>query len=686
MSFYRTVVLGLALGLSAVNISIADEVTSLGEVTVTGTREEEPIAETPAAIGTVSGKDVARLKPAHPSEIARRVPGVHVNSTSGEGHLTAIRQPLTTGPVYLFLEDGIPSRSTGFFNHNALYELNVPQSDGIEISKGPGTALYGSDAIGGVINVLTRPAPLTPELEATVEGGSYGWYRALISGGNTWNDNGLRTDLNITHTDGWRDSTEYDRQSATVRVDSVLKNNASLKTVLSSSNIDQQTAGSSQLDINDYLNNPRANYTPISFRKVQALRFSTAYEKETRDTLISLTPYARYDSMEILPNWSLSYDPQLYTTENKSIGLLAKYRKDFEPMRARFIAGIDIDYSPGSLYEQALTTTKTGKVFTAYRIAGENYDYDVRFLGISPYVHTEISPVEKLRLQAGLRYDHVGYDYENNLSVVTAGAHRRPASSTVDFDHLSPKIGLTYEFTPTVNGFASYRHAFRVPSESQLFRQGQAEDTIGLKPVKANSYEAGVRGEAFKGVSYEVSAYYMNVKDDVLTFKNTLTGTQETVNAGETLHRGVEVALGAGITDTVRLDVSYSIAKHTFEQWSPKTGVDLSGNEMSSAPREIASTRVSYSPAALNGGKLELEWERLGGYWMDDDNTHRYSGHNLLNAWVNYFKGDWELFARALNITDVKYSSRASFTQARGEEFAPGSPLTIYAGLSYKFF
>ncbi|MBI1911459.1 MAG: TonB-dependent receptor [Deltaproteobacteria bacterium] len=678
--------LGLALGLSAVNISIADEVTSLGEVTVTGTREEEPIAETPAAIGTVSGKDVARLKPAHPSEIARRVPGVHVNSTSGEGHLTAIRQPLTTGPVYLFLEDGIPSRSTGFFNHNALYELNVPQSDGIEISKGPGTALYGSDAIGGVINVLTRPAPLTPELEATVEGGSYGWYRALISGGNTWNDNGLRTDLNITHTDGWRDSTEYDRQSATVRVDSVLKNNASLKTVLSSSNIDQQTAGSSQLDINDYLNNPRANYTPISFRKVQALRFSTAYEKETRDTLISLTPYARYDSMEILPNWSLSYDPQLYTTENKSIGLLAKYRKDFEPMRARFIAGIDIDYSPGSLYEQALTTTKTGKVFTAYRIAGENYDYDVRFLGISPYVHTEISPVEKLRLQAGLRYDHVGYDYENNLSVVTAGAHRRPASSTVDFDHLSPKIGLTYEFTPTVNGFASYRHAFRVPSESQLFRQGQAEDTIGLKPVKANSYEAGVRGEAFKGVSYEVSAYYMNVKDDVLTFKNTLTGTQETVNAGETLHRGVEVALGAGITDTVRLDVSYSIAKHTFEQWSPKTGVDLSGNEMSSAPREIASTRVSYSPAALNGGKLELEWERLGGYWMDDDNTHRYSGHNLLNAWVNYFKGDWELFARALNITDVKYSSRASFTQARGEEFAPGSPLTIYAGLSYKFF
>ena len=87
---------------------------------------------------------------------------MYVDVTNGEGHMTAIRQPLSTQPLYLYLEDGIPTRSTGFFNHNAMYEVNVPQSGGIEVFKGPGTALYGSDAVGGVINVLTRPAPLEP--------------------------------------------------------------------------------------------------------------------------------------------------------------------------------------------------------------------------------------------------------------------------------------------------------------------------------------------------------------------------------------------------------------------------------------------------------------------------------------------------------------------------------------------
>ena len=84
----------------------------------------------------------------------------------------AIRQPITTKPMYLYLEDGVPTRSTGFFNHNALYEVNLPQSGGLEVLKGPGTAMYGSDAIGGVVNVLTRAAPVTPLFDATMEGGS----------------------------------------------------------------------------------------------------------------------------------------------------------------------------------------------------------------------------------------------------------------------------------------------------------------------------------------------------------------------------------------------------------------------------------------------------------------------------------------------------------------------------------
>jgi len=170
----------------------ADEPQLMDEVVVTGTREAQKKSETPATIDKISGETIRAANVSHPSQIMGRVPGVWVNVTGGEGHQTAIRQPLTTNAVYSYLEDGVPTRSTGFFNHNALYEVNLPQSGGIEVTKGPGTALYGSDAIGGVINVLTRPAPVKPEAEAKAELGSFGWKRMLLSGGNTWGNDGVQ--------------------------------------------------------------------------------------------------------------------------------------------------------------------------------------------------------------------------------------------------------------------------------------------------------------------------------------------------------------------------------------------------------------------------------------------------------------------------------------------------------------
>ncbi|HBR21814.1 MAG TPA: hypothetical protein DD713_04505 [Nitrospiraceae bacterium] len=191
----------------------------LEEVVVTGTREAEPLKEKPQTTGVIKQKEIKDTKPSHPSDIMNRIPGVWIKVTAGEGHITSIRQPLTTNPVYLFLEDGIPIRSTGFFNHNALYEINIPGAERVEVTKGPSTALYGSDAIGGTINVLTRPSPLKPKIEINPEIGSYGWYRLLASGGNTWGNNGFRLDLNNTHSDGWRDRNGYDRQSVTLRWD-----------------------------------------------------------------------------------------------------------------------------------------------------------------------------------------------------------------------------------------------------------------------------------------------------------------------------------------------------------------------------------------------------------------------------------------------------------------------------------
>lgn len=695
-------VAGACAGPSGAAAADPVDATRLGEITVTGTREGQLLSETPASIGIVKGEELQAARPTHPSQIMGRVPGVWVNVTGGEGHMTAIRQPLTTSPVYLYLEDGIPTRATGFFNHNALYEINVPMAGGIEVNKGPGTALYGSDAIGGVINVLTNKPPLKPEAQLSADVGGHGWGRMLATGGNTSGDNGWRADLNLTHTDGWRDATGYDRHSGTLRWDRALGADAFVKTVLTYSDIDQQTAGSSTISQADYDSSPTVNYTPISLRQVQALRLSSAYERESGGSLLSVTPYYRDDNMKLLANWSLGYDPTVYDTFNQSFGVLAKYRKDFAPYRARLIVGVDVDHSPGGRSEKSISTTKVGNIYTAYTEGQTVYDYDVTYQGVSPYVHGEMSPSERLRLTAGLRYDDISYDYHNNLANAAIGVtasrfYGHVGDTSVHFSHASPKLGATFAFTPEVSGFAAYNHTFRAPSEGQLFRpatsnsasnaQATALSSAGLKPIKVDSYEIGLRGKS-GAVNYEASVYHMTKTDDIVSFQATSADPRVAQNAGETLHRGVEIGLGADLARAWRLDVSYSYARHTYENWVNNTA-DYSGKEMETAPRMIANTRLSYAPGAMNGGKVTLEWVGIGSYWIDAPNTIQYGGHDLFNLRANYpFNREWEAFGSVTNLTDKRFADSTSFVTVAGRNvatYAPGLPRTAYAGLRYNW-
>ena len=693
MKILRFSICTIAFVLLSFNVNAEEGVTKLEDIVVTGTREAEPLKETPSTVNTLKSDEIKAVKSTHPSEIMNRIPGVWINSTGGEGHITSIRQPLTTNPVYLYLEDGVPIRSTGFFNHNALYEVNMPAADRIEVIKGTGTALYGSDAIGGTINVITKAPPLKPEIEINPEIGQYDWYRLLISGGHTVGDNGFSFDLNATHSGGWRERKLYDRYSTTLRWDHNFSVTSNAKTIIGYSNIDQETSGGAPLTKADYDSRPWYNYNTFDYRKVETFRLSSATESEIREkALLSAIPYIRWNRMDLLPEWGIfksgaNYAGYESTTQFYSLGLLTKYRRDFEPLRSRFIIGVDMDYSPGSYQEKRLIVNRDTATlkYTSYRYdtsTANNYDYDAAFTGISPYTQIELSPAPSLRFTIGARYDDLSYDYTNNMST----SSNRPASTEKSFSHLSPKVGATYAVSDDLSVFAAYNNGFRIPSTGDLFRAGGTATTaVDLNPIKVDSYETGVRGKVGSMVTFDTAIYYMQKKDDIVTY-NIAPGNSQRLNAGKTEHRGVEVGVGVQPIKEVGMNVSYSYAKHTYDEWKVSTTTDYSGKEMSIAPRQNLNVRMDYTPAFLNGGIVELEWSHLGSYWMDDANTEKYKGYDLLNVRTSYtMTKQWELYVKVLNLMDRAYADRVSKSSTGETLYAPGQPQTFFTGVVYNW-
>lgn len=208
---------------------------------------------------------------------------------------------------------------------------------------------------------------------------------------------------------------------------------------------------------------------------------------------------------------------------------------------------------------------------------------------------------------------------------------------------------------------------------------------MNLKPIKVNSYETGLKSRITDIFTFDISLYYMEKKDDIVSYSPS-TGVTERLNAGETAHKGIELGLGIKPLKEIELNTSYSYATHKYKTYSISSTVDYSGKEIPQAPRQIINTRLVYKPALLKGGIAELEWVRLGKYWLDDANTEKYSGHDLFKIRASYHisKG-WEIYSRVINITEKLYTERESKSGADSALYAPGSPRTFFAGITYNW-
>ncbi|MCK9562935.1 MAG: TonB-dependent receptor, partial [Bacteroidales bacterium] len=502
--------------------------------------------------------------------------------------------------------------------------------------------------------------------------------------------------INFTDQRDFRDHGDYRRLSVTARWDRDWSAALSSQTVLAWSDIDQ--SGISTLDEADYRRRPATNYYrgDVGFREVQALRLSSAWIWEPDDRVQwSATAFYRDNQMDLMPFWMLSYDPSVYTTDFRTLGLMLKQRRLFPDANLEWIAGLDVDYTPSTYREQRIQLYQEGNLYVDYiRTGRTNYHFDADQLALSPYTQLEWQPLPGLRLTAGLRYDSFEVDYRDRLPADVAevgvfaplpfpSRHFRPGDQTVRFDQWSPKLGLVYDLHPRHNLYASRRHAFRAPTAGQLFRGGAVADTTNLEPVTAVSHELGLRGQLTESLDYDLALYHMVVEDDIVSLISD--GTRMTVNSGESRHRGVELTLEAHLSERWQAALAWSHSRQDYRDFSTVCGsvtCRFDGNDIPRAPRDMGNATLAYQ-ALDQRWRVELEWSHLGRYYTDEANSQRYGGHDLLSLRGQFrLNENCELYGRIHNLTDRRHATYVSNqVGAPALDYRPGQPRTATVGV-----
>src|SRR5882757_3435217 len=145
------------------------------ELVVTPDRTPEPLSRIGSAISVVNSETLATSNPGSLVDALRTVPGLDITETGGPGSTTNIRlRGANTGQTLVMI-DGIrindPTAASGDFD----FAMFAPSAiERIEVLKGPQSALYGSDAMGGVVNIITRKGSGPAQFNVRTEGGSYG--------------------------------------------------------------------------------------------------------------------------------------------------------------------------------------------------------------------------------------------------------------------------------------------------------------------------------------------------------------------------------------------------------------------------------------------------------------------------------------------------------------------------------
>ncbi|MEH6518424.1 MAG: TonB-dependent receptor [Halioglobus sp.] len=669
----------LVLSLALASSAVAAENQLTEQVLVTATRADEAALPLPLPWSVVDAEDLEITNQIHINELMQRVAGTWISRGNGQESLTALRSPVLTGAggcgSFYMAWDSISLRAPGFCNVNQLFDANSEQAGRVEVIKGPATALYGSNAMHGVINVMTAAPSAVLDHTLSLEAGPDDYYRGKYQYSNTHGRHGVSLRLNAATDGGYKDDAGYDQQKLTFRHD-YAGDVWALRSAIEATNLNQETAGFIQ-GFEAYEDNALkdTNPNPEAYRDAWSLRlYSSASRDLGERSRLTITPYYRNNEMEFLQHF-LPWQP-VEENGHSSFGLRTTI--DTEGENWRWQNGIDLEYTDGWLKEIQADE------FSPNQPAGVHYDYQVDAISAALYSQLRSDFSNRWTLMAGARYEYTDFDYDNRTAdgpacgpEASACRFYRPADRSDDFNDWTLNAGISYGFSDALLGYARLARGFRAPQTTELYRLQAGQQTADLDSEKIDSLEFGLRGQLSPELSYDLSFYSMNKEDVIFQDAN-----RQNVSGAKTRHYGGELSIDYSFAENWYLGLDVTSARHTYDSRIELRGSsgDIKGNDIDTAPRVFGSARLGWDTNALIGqqSQLELEWVYMDKYYLEPDNEHEYDGHSLLNL---RFTADinerWGIGLRVTNLLDEDYAERADFGFGNYRYFV-GQPMGVY--------
>jgi iron complex outermembrane receptor protein len=630
-------------------------------ISVTATRLESEVQDTAAAVTVIEEQELDRIKFTDARhELMKRIPGYSMSRNlripmGGKNYTVNLIDGLSIGTTF-------GSGTIGFADSTNSFDI-----ERVEVIRGPASALYGSNAVGGVINVITREPPLEPEYRVWLEGGQYSRQRAGVSAAGTADSVGYLFDANNLNYEGAQERTEHERKQV------------SGKLLFETSDYSLLTVRTEYLDT--YEENPgrltQAQYdedwlqaaVDDAYNDSQAISFSTKYEHDLSEhSGVEVSYGVRNTESEGPPSYNATGG--FFSSDVSNHNLVALYRHRLNTLDSQIIVGTDL--------LRSLSDSDTYSERTASSSIDEHWDVEAN--NTSPFAQFEFTPIDKVRVSLGARYDRISYSAEGYK--VSRGSTTEYDESTT-FTHTSPKAGVTYKLNKENSLWFGYGQGFVVPSRTHLFVGGRGyAPNPDLDPEQAENYELGFRGQYHPAkLSFDFALYRTTIEEMLVQDEE----REVYVNAGKVRVQGVETMLGWKPLKSLHFDLTHTYADNKYVDFV-NGSIDNSGNTLAYSPKHHIDLRTTWMP--IQGLEAELEWNRTSSYYTSNENNDpqgKAYRPSIFNLRVSYEYGSWSYWGHILNLADKKYAERISYSSRSGRKFDIRGPRTLYAGIAYNW-